>query len=38
MWVELTVRNGAMKETTKAEVTKEQLERIEKILGEHTSR
>lgn len=38
MWVEITVRNGAMKETAKAEITKEQLERIEKILDEHTSR
>lgn len=38
MWVELTVWNGTMKETVKAEVTEEQLERIEKILDEHMSR
>lgn len=38
MWVELTVRNGTMKETTKAEITQEQLERIEEILDEHTSK
>lgn len=38
MWVEITVRNGAMKETVKAEVTKEQMERIEKIIDEHTPR